>query len=73
MPRETMWLVSLYEEFLWSEMQYVANLISTTRINLTPGSDKEGIDTGYIHVLDGGKSPRVIDIPLGADNFYVEN
>jgi hypothetical protein len=73
MSRETVWLISFYEEFRWDEMEYVAKLIRTTRINLSAGSSKDGIDFGYIHVIDGGNQPRIIDIPLGADNLHIDS
>ncbi|HEY5380289.1 MAG TPA: hypothetical protein VIJ78_12240 [Pseudolabrys sp.] len=72
MPRETVWLISFYQDLLWSEMQYVGNLINTTKINLMPDSSKEDFGSAYMHIIDGGNSPRIIDIPLGADNLNVE-
>ncbi len=72
MPRETVWLISFYEEYGWDEMQYIAKMIRTTKINLTPGSSKEDVTLSYMHILDGGTEPRIIDVPLGADNVSVE-
>jgi hypothetical protein len=53
------------------EWEYVAKMINTTKINLTPTSSKDDITFGFMHIVDGGNSPRIIDVPLSADNVHI--
>ncbi|MBI3699419.1 MAG: hypothetical protein HY242_03100 [Afipia sp.] len=69
---ETAWLVSYYDEFNPVERRFVANLITTTKINLKPESRVSDITHAMLHDLEMTTPPMIVDLQLSPENVYVE-
>lgn len=71
MNRESAWLVSFEDDFIAREEVIVKDHFRKLKINLQPGSVGDGMKNAFLHVLDKGATPFLIDIELGRENLNI--
>lgn len=71
MPQELAWLVSFSEVFTEAESLVVADYFDKLKIHLKPGSTGEGMKNMFLHALENGRTPFLIDIELGKENLEI--
>lgn len=70
--QEMVWLVSYPDELTSAEVTFLDRLVSTTEINLKPGSSVGDIGYASMHIFEEVSPRRIIDVQLGPGNIYVE-
>jgi hypothetical protein len=71
MKEEFAWLVSFYDTFAPQEHALVADYFNKVKIHLKPGNREESIYDAFLHVLEMGEPPFLIDIQLGRENLDI--
>jgi hypothetical protein len=80
LTREAAWLISCPGEKLKrAEVEWLDNLVNTTRINFSPGEPPDpqrppdGV-TAHLHIFEhhAGFPTRLIDVQLGSGNIFVD-
>ncbi len=71
LTREIAWLVSFEDEFAVAEEAVVKDYFDKLKIHLKPGSTGSGMNNTFLHAIERGVSPFLIDIELGKENLNI--
>ena len=71
MPRELAWLISFPDTLTPAENAAVKDHFNKLKIHLKPGSSGEEVKNSFLHVLEEGVTPFLIDIELGKENLEI--
>jgi hypothetical protein len=72
LDRKIAWLVSFGGPLSQAEREFLTKTVSTTRINLKPGSSPDGV-FAYMHIYESAAPRRIIDVQLGPGNIFVDS
>jgi hypothetical protein len=71
MQREQAWLVSFYEKFTDEERAVITDHFKKLKIHLKPGSTGAEINYWFLHIMEEGIVPFLLDIELGKENLDI--
>lgn len=71
MPREIAWLVVFEDELTSTEAAVTKDYFDKLKIDLKPGSTDSGMKHTFLHVIEQGIIPFLIDIELGKENLNI--
>ena len=71
LSRKMAWLVSFGAQLQQAEREFIAKMVTTTKINLKPGSSPDGL-RAQMHIIETAAPRRIVDIQLGPGNVFVE-
>lgn len=72
LERKKAWLVSYGDQLREAEMEFLAKMIFSTKINLKPGSLPDAV-TAQMHIFETAAPRRIIDVQLGPGNIFVDS
>lgn len=71
MLREMAWLVTFQNVFTPAEAVVIQDHFNKLKIHLKAGSTGEDMKSTFLHALEQGETPFLIDIELGRENLYI--
>lgn len=71
MPKEIAWLVTFEDDFTAAEATVVQDHFDKLKIHLKPGSSGDGMKYTFLHSIEQGVTPFLIDIELGKENLDI--
>ncbi|HET8581266.1 MAG TPA: hypothetical protein VFL98_02245 [Candidatus Paceibacterota bacterium] len=71
MLREIAWLVTFEDDFGPTEEAVIQDHFDKLKIHLKPGSTGEGMRYTFLHAIEQGETPFLIDIELGRENLDI--
>jgi hypothetical protein len=73
MPRELAWLISFPDSFTPAETVTVRDHFNKLKLHLKPGSGGAEITYSFLHIIQEGVTPFLIDIELGKENLEISD
>ena len=71
MAEEIAWLIAFEDGFTDAEEAVVKDYFDKLKIHLKPGSTGEGMKNSFLHTIERGANPFLIDIELGKENLDI--
>ena len=71
MPKEIAWLVTFEDNFTSAEAVVTQDHFNKLKIHLKPGSTGDGMKHTFLHAIEQGATPFLIDIELGRENLDI--
>jgi hypothetical protein len=73
MPRELAWLISFSDAFTSAESATVSDHFNKLKLHLKPGSSGAEVESSFLHALEEGVTPFLIDIELGRESLEISD
>jgi len=71
MPREIAWLITYEDNFTDAEGIVTQDHFNKLKIHLEPGSTGDSLRHTFLHAIEQGETPFLIDIELGKENLDI--